>query len=122
MAMANERARVSSTGMSSAARVCSCEFAWCKAASDDELSKLTVHFLPSAGHHPNPNPNPNALFFEAVLLSRDPSSRDPPLFLSLSHSFSRLILFLSFYFSTLPLCPLCVSAVSSCVFSPNSSR
>ncbi|XRB17775.1 hypothetical protein RI054_16g76200 [Pseudoscourfieldia marina] len=48
--MANERARVSSTGMSSAARVCSCEFAWCKAASDDELSKLTVHFLPSAGH------------------------------------------------------------------------
>ena len=50
MAAANQRARVSSTGMSSAARVCSCEFAWCKAASDDELSKLTVHFLPSAGH------------------------------------------------------------------------
>ncbi|XRB09765.1 hypothetical protein NFJ02_42g109290 [Pycnococcus provasolii] len=85
MAAANQRARVSSTGMSSAARVCSCEFAWCKAASDDELSKLTVHFLPSAGHEerakrwldvltPSSSPEARARFHDGPRLgSRDAS-------------------------------------------------
>lgn len=61
---------MSARGVSSSARVCSCDFAWCKRATDDELAKLTAHFLPGAGHEERAKK-----WLDILVPSADPETR-----------------------------------------------